>query len=106
MRFLLGFAAGVGAAWSALAIWQRVPPLGPIDPDDEAYDHRFSPPRPIAHIDEWTPRRGDRRPGFDDSVAGGSLADVMPLGARRIPPMVHRSDCELHVGGLCTCGVL
>jgi hypothetical protein len=54
MRFLLGFASGVAAAWAALAIWQRVPPLGPVDAADE---------------DVWEPRRGDRRPGFDDSVA-------------------------------------
>lgn len=67
MRFLLGFASGLAAAWAALAIWQRVPPLGPVDAVDE---------------DVWEPRRGDRRPGF------------------------HRSDCELHVGGVCTCGLL
>lgn len=37
MRFLLGFASGLAAAWAALAIWQRVPPLGPIDAcDDDA----------------------------------------------------------------------
>lgn len=35
MRFALGFLAGVAAAWAALAIWQRVPPLGPIDAVDE-----------------------------------------------------------------------
>lgn len=34
MRFALGFLAGVGAAWAALAIWQGVAPLGPIDPGD------------------------------------------------------------------------
>lgn len=55
MRFVLGFASGLAAAWAALAIWQRVPPLGPVDPGD----------------DVWEPRRGDRRPGFDDSVASG-----------------------------------
>ena len=54
MRFVLGFASGVAAAWATLAIWQRVPPLGPIDAVDE---------------DVWEPRRGDRRPGFDESVA-------------------------------------
>lgn len=35
MKFALGFAAGLTVAWAALAIWQRVPPLGPIDPGDE-----------------------------------------------------------------------
>jgi hypothetical protein len=37
MRFTLGFFAGLGAAWAALAIWQRVPPFGPVDPSDEAW---------------------------------------------------------------------
>lgn len=62
MRFLLGFASGVAAAWAALAIWQRVPPLGPVDAVDDldAID---------ASLDVWEPRHGDRRPGFDDSVA-------------------------------------
>lgn len=119
MRFLLGFFAGLGAAWAALAIWQRVPPLGPIDASDDV-DPALVPdvePWPttlpgvadgsVAYIDEWVPRRrGDRRPGFDASVAGGSLADVMPLGARRIPPVIHTSGCLGHVGGICTCGVL
>lgn len=43
MKFLLGFASGVAAAWAALAIWQRVPPLGPVDAVDEA----FPPPPSI-----------------------------------------------------------
>lgn len=34
MRFALGFAAGLATAWAALAIWQRIPPLGPIDQSD------------------------------------------------------------------------
>jgi hypothetical protein len=105
MKFALGFVAGLGAAWAALAIWQRVPPLGPIDPDDEGYDHRFSPPRRIVPSSELIPDKGGR-PGYRDSVAGGSLADVMPIGARRIPPVIHRSDCLGRVGGSCTCGVL
>lgn len=54
MRFVLGFASGFAAAWVALAIWQRVPPIGPVDPGDD---------------EVWEPRRGDRRPGFDESVA-------------------------------------
>ncbi|QGJ88874.1 hypothetical protein PBI_TEAMOCIL_19 [Microbacterium phage Teamocil] len=53
MKFLAGWIAGMATAWAALAIYQRVPPLGEIvcEPDAE-------------------PRRGDRRPGYDDSVAG------------------------------------
>src|SRR5690606_13106412 len=35
MKFALGFAFGVAAVWAALAIWQRIPPLGPIDPGDD-----------------------------------------------------------------------
>jgi len=31
MKFALGFLAGVGAAWAALAIWQRVPAFPDID---------------------------------------------------------------------------
>lgn len=41
MKFLLGFLSGLAAAWAALAIWQRVPSLGPIDAADEdgSLDH-------------------------------------------------------------------
>lgn len=35
MRFLLGLLSGLAAAWAALAIWRRVPSLGPIDAVDE-----------------------------------------------------------------------
>lgn len=28
MKFTLGFIAGLGAAWAALAIWQKIPVLG------------------------------------------------------------------------------
>lgn len=35
MKFALGFFAGLGAAWAALAIWQGIPPLGPVDADEE-----------------------------------------------------------------------
>ncbi len=31
MRFALGVIVGVAAAWVALAIWQGIPPLGPVD---------------------------------------------------------------------------
>lgn len=60
MKFALGFVVGLGAAWAALAIWQGVPPLGPIDPDDERYDHRFSPPRPIVPSSELIPDKSAR----------------------------------------------
>jgi len=36
MKLLVGFVAGVAASWAALAIWQAFPPLGPIDPADDA----------------------------------------------------------------------
>ena len=52
MRFLAGWIAGLATAWTALAIWRRLPAFPDLDP-------------------EWEPRRGDRRPGYDDSVAGG-----------------------------------
>ena len=31
MRFAIGFAAGVAAAWAALAVWQRTPPFPDLD---------------------------------------------------------------------------
>lgn len=31
MRFAIGFAAGLAAAWAALAIWQRVPEFPDLD---------------------------------------------------------------------------
>lgn len=33
MRTLIGFIAGIAAAYTALAIWQRLPGLPDIDPD-------------------------------------------------------------------------
>lgn len=71
MRFWLGVLAGIGAAWAALAIWQRVPPLSEIvweaddpnadlkrlalggEPDNVHLRHRFPPPPvidPAVHI--------------------------------------------------------
>lgn len=50
-RLALGFVAGLAAAWAALAIRRRIPPFPDLDP-------------------EWEPRRGDRRPQFDDATAG------------------------------------
>lgn len=34
MKYLIGFLVGLGAAWAALAIWQRVPAFPDIDADD------------------------------------------------------------------------
>lgn len=84
MRFLLGFASGLAAAWAALAIWQRVPPLGPVDAVDE---------------DVWEPRRGDRRPGFDDSVARASGGYVVD------PRQQHDAYCRYPVRP-CVCTVM
>uniref|UniRef100_A0AAU8GNJ0 Minor tail protein n=1 Tax=Microbacterium phage Crisis TaxID=3158889 RepID=A0AAU8GNJ0_9CAUD len=56
MKFLAGWIAGIATAWAALAIWRRFPPFPDIDAEPE---------------DVWEPRRGDRRPGYDDSVARG-----------------------------------
>lgn len=80
MMFALGFVSGVATAWAALAIWQRVPPLGPIDAADE---------------DVWEPRRGDRRPGFDDSVARGYVVN---------PRQQHDAYCR-HPMRPCVCTV-
>lgn len=88
MRFLLGFASGVAAAWAALAIWQRVPPLGPVDATDE---------------DVWEPRRGDCRPGFDDSVAlhsGGSYSE-----SAHVPVGMHDPYCRWPMRP-CVCTVM
>lgn len=35
MRFVLGFMTGVAAVWTALAIWQRVPPFPDLEPDGD-----------------------------------------------------------------------
>jgi len=59
MRFLLGFAAGIAAAWAALAIWQRVPEFPDIDAEGEGWsapheDYSFPPPPvtdPKVHVD-------------------------------------------------------
>ncbi|AWY06027.1 hypothetical protein SEA_ROBSFEET_20 [Microbacterium phage RobsFeet] len=58
MKYLIGWLAGIATAWAALAIYQRMPVLGEVvwEPD--------------ADPDVWEPRRGDRRPGYEDSVAG------------------------------------
>lgn len=84
MRFALGFAAGIAAAWGALAIWQRVPPLGPVDAVDDA----------------WEPRRGDRRPGFDASAAMWPPPPVTD-------PAVHTHDryCR-YPARPCVCSVM
>ena len=34
MRFAIGFAAGVAAAWAALAVWRRVPAFPDLDADE------------------------------------------------------------------------
>ncbi|QDF19034.1 hypothetical protein SEA_HERMEONYSUS_18 [Microbacterium phage Hermeonysus] len=73
MRYLVGWLAGIATAWAALAIWRRVPPLSEVVWEPEPgveYDYRFNPPRRTVPSSELIPRRGDRRPGYDDSVAG------------------------------------
>lgn len=76
MKLLAGWLLGLGTAWAALAIWRTVPPLGPIDP-----------------ADEWEPRRGDRRPGFRDSVATPDFS-----------PIEHDAACE-YPRRPCVCAV-
>jgi len=53
MKVLMGFLLGLGTAWAALAIWQRVPEFPDIDENEQ-------------DADIWEPRRGDRRPQFDE----------------------------------------
>jgi len=63
MRFALGVVAGIAAAWAALAIWQRVPEFPDIDDEPLAAAPTIDP--------DWAERRrGDRRPGYEDSVTG------------------------------------
>lgn len=69
MRYLVGWLAGIATAWAALAIWRRIPPFPDIEPEP----------------DVWEPRRGDRRPGYDDSVAGWP------------PPPVYDRDVHIRV---------
>lgn len=51
MRFLLGLVTGLAAAWSALAIWQRVSPFGPIDDIDPDLVPDVVPYPPAPQID-------------------------------------------------------
>lgn len=70
MKFALGFLAGVGTAWSALAIWQHLTiPEPPADPDD---------------LDEIV---YGLEPGREYRFGG--LEHLMPEGARRIPSGVR-----------------
>jgi hypothetical protein len=49
MKFTLGFIAGLGAAWAALAIWQKIPVLGEFDHIDDT-DYW----KPVADADPVT----------------------------------------------------
>jgi len=73
MRFAIGFAAGVAAAWAALAVWQRVPEFPDLDAGE------------VPEIDEdyWLPRRGDRRPQFDDAAADPLRGGCSGFGGER-----------------------
>lgn len=68
VKFLAGFLAGIGTAWAALAIWRQLPEFPDLDAD---------PDWEVGEI--WEPRRGDRRPGYDDAaVSPGGW--TMPIG--------------------------
>lgn len=58
MKYLIGWLIGVGTAWAALAIWQRVPEFPDIDapPDEGSGEHlsnRF-PPYPVIDPEAFT----------------------------------------------------
>lgn len=64
MRFALGVATGVAAAWAALAIWQRLPqPMG------DSYDGRC-----ICGCDDvgQIAYHGRTRPAFDPEAHTGN----------------------------------
>lgn len=55
MKFLAGWIAGLATAWTALALWRRIPPFPDIDPEpdgdpdvSDGLDRRFDPPRPTV----------------------------------------------------------
>lgn len=80
MKFALGFFAGLGAAWAALAIWQRVPPLGPIDPRDDI------DPALVPDVEPWPP------PAVIDEKAFYRAADANQL--------VYRSQHRAGLGAV------
>lgn len=84
MRFALGFLAGVGAAWAALAIWQRVPPLGPVD-DIDSDD---APPRIDPDAFERAADANQLR--YRSQHRAG-------LGALRQQPVTHRFEPRVRV---------
>lgn len=49
MKFWLGVITGLGLAWAALAIWQRVPEFPDIDEHEEELEYR--PGRPAFDPD-------------------------------------------------------
>lgn len=84
MRFWLGFAAGLGAAWAALAIWQQVPPLAAIvwEDDDTVPEGKI---RSAA---------GNLVPDLDRLARNGERDDVH-LRQKFPPPPVR--DPKVHV---------
>lgn len=65
IHFALGFVSGLATAWAALAIWQRVPPLGPIDAIDQARycrTERCAWAHSIPHVDCETSGLSSLRP--------------------------------------------
>lgn len=83
MRFAIGFLAGAGAVWAALAIWQRVPPLGPVD----AVDEKLWPPPPEVDVEAYV--RGWRPPHQDYTL---------------LPQIEHHTTlCHRMFGGRCNC---
>ncbi len=76
MKFALGFVAGLGVAWAALAIWQGVPPLGPIDPEDDG-----SWPPPVNVDREAFERAADANQLRYRSQHAAGLGAVRPVAA-------------------------
>lgn len=63
MKLLIGFLLGLGTAWAALAIWQRVPQFPEIDDSDrgERAERVNYPPVPKFDPNVHLPRRPDTR---------------------------------------------
>lgn len=87
MKFALGFLAGAGTVWAALAIWQQFPPFSAvddIDPDDVPgvcpQGHKIFEDE--GSLDRVMPLETARRPGYDSvsfSVEGGRISEKQAI---------------------------
>lgn len=77
MKFTLGFIAGLGAAWAALAIWQKIPVLDEFVWEADAEPEVDTDPKPLF-------------------AQGGSVNIPYP------PHPIFHGDCTGFGGGIVT----